>query len=81
MDPQQCLAIEVTHSALENAGFTKKNMKGTKTGVYIGTNIINITDCFLQNNSHLCNVRHAFLWYFSNVVLLLSLPWRNFHSL
>ncbi|XP_071133182.1 phenolphthiocerol/phthiocerol polyketide synthase subunit C-like [Mytilus edulis] len=36
MNPQQCLALEVTHSALENGGLTKGNMKKSKTGVYIG---------------------------------------------
>ena len=36
MDPQQCLALEVTYSALEDGGFTKEKLKGTDTGVYIG---------------------------------------------
>ena len=36
MDPQQCSALEVTYSALEDGGFTKEKFKGTDTGVYIG---------------------------------------------
>ncbi|XP_071126503.1 mycocerosic acid synthase-like [Mytilus edulis] len=36
MDPQQCLALEVTYSALEDGGFTREKIKGTNTGVYIG---------------------------------------------
>ncbi|CAG2233389.1 unnamed protein product [Mytilus edulis] len=35
MDPQQCLALEVTYSALEDGGFTREKIKGTNTGVYI----------------------------------------------
>ncbi|XP_052069059.1 oleandomycin polyketide synthase, modules 5 and 6-like [Mytilus californianus] len=36
MDPQQCLALEVAYSALEDGGFTREQIKGTTTGVYIG---------------------------------------------
>lgn len=36
MNPQQCLALEVTYSAIENAGITLDQIKGTKTGVFIG---------------------------------------------
>ncbi|VDI72059.1 Hypothetical predicted protein [Mytilus galloprovincialis] len=36
INPQTCLTLEVTHSALENGGFTMQNMKGSNTGVYIG---------------------------------------------
>jgi acyl transferase domain-containing protein len=36
MDHQQCLALEVTYTALEDGGFTKEKLKGTNTGVYIG---------------------------------------------
>ncbi|CAG2233397.1 Probable polyketide synthase 37,Fusaridione A synthetase fsdS,Lovastatin nonaketide synthase mokA,Equisetin synthetase eqxS,Phthiocerol/phenolphthiocerol synthesis polyketide synthase type I PpsA,Highly reducing polyketide synthase calA,Phthiocerol synthesis polyketide synthase type I PpsA,Reducing polyketide synthase swnK,Hybrid PKS-NRPS synthetase apdA,Probable polyketide synthase 16,Highly reducing polyketide synthase cla2,Fusarielin synthase FSL1,Hybrid PKS-NRPS synthetase lepA,Lovastatin nonaketide sy len=36
MDPQQCLALEVAYSALEDGGFTREMIKGTDTGVYIG---------------------------------------------
>ncbi|VDI80301.1 Hypothetical predicted protein [Mytilus galloprovincialis] len=36
MNPQHCLALEVTHSAIENAGITLDQIKGTKTGVFIG---------------------------------------------
>lgn len=36
MDPHQCMALEVTYSALENAGLTREMLKGTNTGVYVG---------------------------------------------
>lgn len=36
MDPQQCMALEVAYSALEDGGFTKDKMKETNTGVYVG---------------------------------------------
>jgi hypothetical protein len=36
MDPQQCMALEVAYSTLEDGGFTKDKMKGTNTGVYVG---------------------------------------------
>ncbi|XP_052071602.1 uncharacterized protein LOC127709936 [Mytilus californianus] len=40
MDPQQCLALEVAYSALEDGGFTREQIKGTTTGVYIGYNLL-----------------------------------------
>ncbi|CAC5378729.1 Phthiocerol/phenolphthiocerol synthesis polyketide synthase type I PpsB,Phthiocerol synthesis polyketide synthase type I PpsD,Highly reducing polyketide synthase alt5,Highly reducing polyketide synthase easB,Phthiocerol/phenolphthiocerol synthesis polyketide synthase type I PpsD,Highly reducing polyketide synthase sor1,Phthioceranic/hydroxyphthioceranic acid synthase,Probable polyketide synthase 37,Narbonolide/10-deoxymethynolide synthase PikA1, modules 1 and 2,Probable polyketide synthase 13,Polyketide sy len=54
MNPQHCLALEVTHSAIENAGITLDQIKGTKTGVFIGA----MNDDFLlglQSSRHELN--------------------------
>ncbi|XP_076462907.1 phenolphthiocerol/phthiocerol polyketide synthase subunit C-like [Babylonia areolata] len=37
MDPQQRLLLDCTFMALEDAGFTRKQLSGSKTGVYIGS--------------------------------------------
>ena len=37
MDPQQCLLLDCTHMALQDAGFTRKQISGSRTGVYIGS--------------------------------------------
>lgn len=36
LDPQQSLVLECTHMALEDGGFTRTQMAGTSTGVFIG---------------------------------------------
>ncbi|KAH0627537.1 hypothetical protein JD844_003341 [Phrynosoma platyrhinos] len=36
MDPQQKLLLECTYRALEDAGVTREDMNGSKTGVFIG---------------------------------------------
>ncbi|XP_054846931.1 uncharacterized protein LOC129337354 [Eublepharis macularius] len=36
MDPQQKLLLECTYRALEDAGVTRENITGTKTGVFVG---------------------------------------------
>ena len=38
MDPQQSMVLECVHMALEDGGITRKQLDGTHTGVYIGTN-------------------------------------------
>lgn len=37
MDPQQRIFIEAVYTALEDAGITPSEIKGTKTGVFVGT--------------------------------------------
>ncbi|SHO44484.1 non-ribosomal peptide synthetase [Anaerocolumna xylanovorans] len=37
MDPQQRLFLEVSQRALEDAGYPKKRISGTKTGVFVGS--------------------------------------------
>ncbi|KAF2014709.1 ketoacyl-synt-domain-containing protein [Aaosphaeria arxii CBS 175.79] len=37
LDPQQCLLLETTYQAFENAGITLEALRGSKTGVYAGT--------------------------------------------
>ncbi|CAG2246248.1 unnamed protein product [Mytilus edulis] len=49
INPQTCLTLEVTHSALENGGFTMQNMKGSNTGVYIG----------VTNNDMMCGAANC----------------------
>ncbi|KAL8165031.1 UNVERIFIED_CONTAM: hypothetical protein K2H54_025332 [Gekko kuhli] len=36
MDPQHKLLLECTYRALEDAGITRENINGTKTGVFVG---------------------------------------------
>ncbi|KAA1246432.1 non-ribosomal peptide synthetase/type I polyketide synthase, partial [Aquimarina sp. RZ0] len=36
MDPQQRILLELSHQLLESSGYVSKELKGTKTGVYIG---------------------------------------------
>lgn len=36
MDPQQCYALRVTYEALEDAGLSLGDLRGTNTGVFIG---------------------------------------------
>nr|XP_060639369.1 phthioceranic/hydroxyphthioceranic acid synthase-like [Anolis sagrei ordinatus] len=36
MDPQQKLLLECTYRALEDAGVTRENINGSKTGVFVG---------------------------------------------
>lgn len=56
-NPQHCLALEVTYSALENAGYTKDEIKGSKTGVYIGA----MNDDFLIGLSNSRNELNNFV--------------------
>ncbi|KAF1967921.1 ketoacyl-synt-domain-containing protein [Bimuria novae-zelandiae CBS 107.79] len=37
LDPQQCLLLETTYQAFENAGIPLDTLRGSKTGVYVGT--------------------------------------------
>lgn len=37
MDPQQRYVLECVHMALEDGGIKRKDIHGSKTGVYIGT--------------------------------------------
>jgi myxalamid-type polyketide synthase MxaE and MxaD len=39
MDPQQRLLLELSYEAFDNAGYTKKLLDRTKTGVYIGISV------------------------------------------
>jgi acyl transferase domain-containing protein len=45
MDPQQRLLLEVTVEALHNAGYSVKNVKGSKSGVYIGAHYTDYAAC------------------------------------
>lgn len=36
MDPQQRLFLEVAHEAFEDAGYTRGQLRGSKTGIYLG---------------------------------------------
>lgn len=36
IDPQQRYILECTHMAMEDGGFTRKQMNGSQTGVYVG---------------------------------------------
>ena len=36
MDPQQCLLLECTTMALQDAGITTRDMSGSNTGVFVG---------------------------------------------
>ena len=38
MDPQQRLVLECVHMAMEDGGFTRTQLNGSITGVYIGKN-------------------------------------------
>ena len=38
MDPQQRLVLECVHMAMEEGGITRRELDGSKTGVYIGKN-------------------------------------------
>ena len=39
MDPQQRMTLDCVHMALEDGGITRKELDGSKTGVYIGTEL------------------------------------------
>ncbi|GAB5522531.1 MAG: type I polyketide synthase [Roseivirga sp.] len=39
MDPQQRLLMELSYEALEDAGFEKEGLDGTRTGVFIGVSV------------------------------------------
>ena len=45
IDPQQRQVLECTHMALEDAGITRKSIKGTETGVYLGKLLQRFTLC------------------------------------
>jgi acyl transferase domain-containing protein/NAD(P)-dependent dehydrogenase (short-subunit alcohol dehydrogenase family) len=49
MDPQQRIFLEVAWQALENAGIPPHSLKGSSTGVFVGTTM---TDYFQQHLRH-----------------------------
>ena len=49
MDPQQRITLEATYHALEDAGLTRKSIKGSNTGVFIG---VSGSDYTLLLNKH-----------------------------
>ena len=48
VDPQQRLVLECVHMALEDGGFTRKQIYGSNTGVVIGKTKVP----FFMNNMH-----------------------------
>lgn len=49
MDPQQRLLLELSFEALDNAGLSKENIEGSKTGVFIGISINEYGNILFQN--------------------------------
>ncbi|NNK73173.1 MAG: SDR family NAD(P)-dependent oxidoreductase, partial [Flavobacteriaceae bacterium] len=51
MDPQQRLLMELSYETLDNAGLSKEDIAGTKTGVFIGISVNEYSQ--LQLNDHI----------------------------
>ncbi|WP_062054967.1 hybrid non-ribosomal peptide synthetase/type I polyketide synthase, partial [Aquimarina longa] len=49
MDPQQRILLELSHELIERSGYVSSDIKGTKTGVYIGVEQVDYSG-YMKNN-------------------------------
>ncbi|MDN3667762.1 SDR family NAD(P)-dependent oxidoreductase [Echinicola jeungdonensis] len=49
MDPQQRLLLELSYEAIDNAGLGKKQLDGSRTGVFIGVSVNEYSQLQLEN--------------------------------